>query len=87
MLDGILEPTGYRFNSNGIPVECIVSCLPKQEGFLVYLGNWSKNKDELAKPLIALPFEDGKYKAEVYSSATKTLNNLELTGKPGAFEG
>ena len=87
MLEGILAPTGYRFDSNGIPVECIVSCLPKQEGFLVYLGNWSTKKGEIAKPLIALPFEDAKYKAEVYSSATKTLNDLDLAGKPGAFDG
>jgi len=87
ILEGILEPTGYRFNANGTPVECIVSCLQQQEGFLIYLGNWSTKNGELAKPLIALPFEDSKYKAEAYSSATKTLNNLDLAGKPGAFDG
>jgi len=87
MMDGILAPSGYSFNANGAPVECIVSCLPKQEGFLVYLGNWSTKKDELVKPVISLPFEDAKYKAEAYSAVTKTLNDLDLAGNPGAFDG
>jgi hypothetical protein len=87
ILDPVLKSTGYSFNAGGIPVECIVSCLPKQEGFLVYLGNWSTKKGELAKPLMSLPFEDAQYNAECYSSATKTLNDLHLAGKPGAFDG
>jgi hypothetical protein len=87
MIEGLLEPAGYRFDANGLPVECIVRCLPKQGGFLVYLGNWSAKPDESASPLIALPLESAKYRAEVYSSATKTLNELDLAGKPGVFEG
>ena len=61
--------------------------LPQQKGCLVYLGNWSTKKDEIAKPLIALPLEDAPYRAEAYRSATKTLNDLDLAGKPGAFNG
>ena len=87
LLAPILEPCGYAFDAKGQPVECIVRCLPKQEGFIVYLGNWNTTKDELDKLVISLPFEDAKYKAEVYSSATKTLNDLDLAGKPGAFDG
>ncbi len=87
MMDGILRSSGYRFKANGAPIEYIVNRLPKQQGFLIYLGNWSTKKGEPAKPLIALPFEDAKYKAEVYSSSTRTLNDLALAGKPGAFDG
>ena len=87
MMDKILLPCGYYFNSNGAPIEYIVSCLPKKQGYLIYLGNWSTKKGELAKPVISLPFENAKYKAEVYSSSTKTLNDLTMAGKSGAFDG
>lgn len=87
LLAGILAPTGYTFDNGGAPVECIVSCLPKQQGFLVYLGNWSTKKGEAAKPVIALPLADAQYRAEIYSSATKTLNALDIGGKPGTFSG
>lgn len=87
LLEPVLKPLGYAFDAGGLPVECIVRSLPKQQGFLVYLGNWSTRKGAPAKPFIALPLEDAKYKAEAYSSATKTLNDLDLAGKPGAFNG
>ncbi len=79
LLDGIIGPSGYGFSANGAPVECIVRCLPKQDGFLVYLGNWSTKNGETARPCVTLPLEDVKYDVESYCSATKKLSELGLS--------
>ena len=78
LFEPVLKPLGYAFEPNGIPVECIVRSLPRQKGYLVYLGNWSGAK--AARPVLSLPALSGKPKLEVYSSASKTLSDATAPG-------
>ena len=73
LFEPILKSSGYAFNANGLPVECIVRSLPQQKGYLIYLGNWSG--DKAAKPVLSLPTPRGKFKIEIYSASTKALSD------------
>ncbi len=78
LIDNLIKDCGYYFNSKGTEVEYLVQQLDPKN-FILYLGNWDKNKE--ASPIIGLPLPEENYKIELYSSKTYKLTSGIIHGK------
>lgn len=79
LFNGAIADTGYRFVPNDKPVSYLVVEYPKDAGYILYLGNWSRT--EKACPVISLPAAKGNWKAVSYSPVREEMNRMLIDGK------
>jgi len=82
VINADLKDSGYNFYANNKPVSYIVTTLPKNRGFILYLANYEPSFP-VGKPAvvtISLP-ATGDYNMQAYSSRTHELTNSKIGGK------
>ncbi|OGV58745.1 MAG: hypothetical protein A2X49_00440 [Lentisphaerae bacterium GWF2_52_8] len=82
LFNSAIKDTGYAFYPNDAPVSYIVTALPDDAGYILYLANWESGfpVKKPATVTISLPGE-GDYKMQTYSSRTHELTNDRIKGK------